>query len=235
MHPAALSPVSPRARTGEMDLEMGPAQTARNDVPSPQHAAAQVDARLQGLPQRPVQPAPLREPTMSTGQRIACVAGATAAVVGVSSVPPLVMGAFGFMNEYDHLAKYSGIATLAGIATTGAMKAIERTASYYGRGPTTVEGRAEALGTSEECVHRATQLVTVPDEENNPHPMSDAERLAIAMDLRNMAMLDKSTLDPNLLSCVRNAGTDADKLVEALLQLKRNPPPDSHAAASSSA
>jgi hypothetical protein len=222
-----------------MDLEMGPAQTARNDAPSPQHAVAQVDARLQGLPQRPVYPAPLREQTMSPGQRIAgniaTVAGTTAAAVGVASVAPAFTAFIGYLGEHDRLAKSSGIATLAGVATSWTLTAIGRKAYNYAHGPTTINGRAEALGTSEECLHTATQLVTVPDEENNPHPMSDTERLAISMDLKNMATLDKSRLDPNLLSCVRNAGTDADKLVEAMLQLKRNPPPDTHAAASSSA
>ncbi|MGL0785729.1 type III secretion system effector XopAV [Xanthomonas translucens] len=237
MRPAAMPPVSPRARTEDRDLEMGLAQTAHSDTPSPQHAGAQVDARLQGLPQRPVHPEPLRDmpPRKRIARNIANVAGITAAVVGIASVPTPPLAFFGFVNQYDRLAKYSGIATLAGIATTGTLKAIERKASNYANGPTTINGRAEALGTSGEMLHTATLLVTVPDQENNPHPMSDTERLAISKDLQNMSMLDKSVLDPNLLKCVHNAGSDPGKLVDALLQLKRNPPPDTHAAASSSA
>ncbi|WP_237650442.1 type III secretion system effector XopAV [Xanthomonas translucens] len=239
MQPAALPAMSPRVRREEIDLEMGLAQTARNDAPSPQHAGARVDARLQDLPQRPARPVPVRAPPVPTGQRIAGhvanVASATAAIVGIASIAPSIIGFFGLMLDKEHMAKYGGIATLAGFTTTGALKAIQRTASKYAHGHN-ITGRASALGTSRACLDRAVELVTMPDEhERAAHPMREGENNSLAMDLKNLATLPPSRLDPGLWNAARNAGEDAGALIDALLAFRRQSGRESHAAASSSA
>ncbi|WP_108084744.1 type III secretion system effector XopAV [Xanthomonas translucens] len=239
MQPAALPAMSPRVRREEIDLEMGLAQAARNDAPSPQHASAQVDARLQDLPQRPARPVPVRPLPVPTGQRIAehvaNVAGATAAVVGIASLAPPLVGFFGLILDKHQVAKYGGIATLAGFTTTVALTVIQRRASKYAHGHN-ITGRASALGTSRACLDRAVELVTVPDEhERAAHLMREGENNSLAMDLKNLATLPPSRVDPGLWNAARNAGEDADALIDALLAFRRQSARESHAAASSSA
>ncbi|UKE51761.1 hypothetical protein KCU57_05495 [Xanthomonas translucens] len=240
MFPTALPPVSPRA-TGqieETDLESGLAQIEHTAASSPQRDHAQIDARLQGLPQRPVRPEIVFGfATMSPGQRIAKRVALTARIMGgltaSGSICPMGIGVAGLISKNDEMKKYGIIGALA-IPTAAAFFAIDRVASAYAKGPN-AEARARALGTDAKRLHRATELVTMPDEESNRYEINDAERMAISVDLMNLATLDQSILDPDLVNIVRNAGCDADKLVAALLNLKRQPEPDLHAAASSCA
>ncbi|CTP92700.1 type III secretion system effector XopAV [Xanthomonas graminis] len=238
MQPAALPTVSPRARTGEMDLELGLAQTGRNDAPSPQRADAQIDGRLQDLQQRPARTAPRRAQPALTRQRIAScvadVAGVTAALTGIASVAPPLVGFFAYIGENDQMAKFGGIATLAGVATTGTLSAIQRLASLYAYG-NNITDRASALGISAENLRRAVDLVTIPEEnERHAHPMSEAESNALAIDLMHLSTTPFFRLDTDLWNAARRAGDSADALIEALLALRRQPAPESHAAAASS-
>ncbi|WIH05950.1 hypothetical protein KHF85_05685 [Xanthomonas translucens pv. graminis] len=237
MRPAALPPVSPRATGQETDLESALLQREPDRAPSPRHANAQIDAQLQGLPQRPVAPPPAGGPTMSTGQRIAhgiaAVAGAAATATGVASVSPIIVGSCGLAFGNAEMKRFGGMASLAGIATTGTLLALQRLASAYAHG-SNIEARASALGTTEACLRRAVDLVTVPQEhERSSHLMSEAESNALAEQLMHLATREPSILDPRLVQVVGNAGDNAEALIAGLLELNRQSAPEPHAAAAS--
>ncbi|UKE66754.1 type III secretion system effector XopAV [Xanthomonas graminis] len=239
MQPAALPRVSPSARREEIDLESGLARTERNVAPSSQRTEAQIDARLQDLPRQPARTAPLRAPPASTRQRIAgrvaSVADATAAVTGIASVVTTGIVFTGFIGGNKQIAEHSGIALLAEVAATGTLAAIKHFASTYAYG-NNLPGRASALGISQETLHTAVNLVTAPtDHERDAYQMNEAERNALAMDLKHLATMDHSTLDPGLWNAARSAGDNADALIRALRALRVPTAQESHTAASSSA
>ncbi|WP_256050550.1 hypothetical protein, partial [Xanthomonas translucens] len=152
-------------------------------------------------------------PALTRQQIASCVAdvvGVTAALTGIASLAPSLVGFFGYIGDNDQMEKYGGIATLAGIATTGTLSAIQRLASIYAHGHN-IPGRASVLGISEANLYRVVELVTVPEEdERDAHPMSEAESNVLAFDLMHLSTMASSRLDPNLWNAARNAGDSAD-------------------------
>ncbi|WP_428960352.1 type III secretion system effector XopAV [Xanthomonas oryzae] len=221
MHPAVLPSLSPMARREEIDLESGLAEIELG-AREPRHADARIDTQLQGLPQQQVRRASTRTTRQRIASHVSTAAGMGAALTGIASVPPPMIALIGYMSEKDQLAKYSGIAALAGVATTCALSAVQRLAHAYAYGNDT-SSRARALGMTDDCMNRAVDIITMPEEHDRAaHPMNEHETQMLAEDLLRLARWEPSRLEPGLWEAASGVGDDADALVDRLLAFRRS-------------
>ncbi|WP_258077741.1 type III secretion system effector XopAV [Xanthomonas bromi] len=226
--------MSPTVRRQEIDLESGRAEIELGNTSS-RHGDAQINTQLQGLPQQPARRAPTRTTRQQVASHVSTVAGLGAALTSLASIPPTGIAFVGFLSEKDQLVKSSGIAALAGIATTCALTAVQRLARAYAYGYN-IGSRAQALGTTEGCMQRALDIVTVPEEhERVDHPMNEHESNQLAEDLLRLATWEPSNLQPGLWEAASGIGDDAGALVDRLLAFRRADTAAASAASSSGA
>ncbi|WP_241148122.1 type III secretion system effector XopAV [Xanthomonas axonopodis] len=234
MRSAALPSMSPTVRRQEIDLESGLAEIELGNTSSP-HSDEQINTQLQGLPQQPARRASTRTTRQRVAGHVSTVAGVGATLTGLASIPPPVVAFFGYINEKDQLGKYAGIATLAGIATTCALSTVQRLAHAYAYGYN-IRSRAHALGTTQDCMKRAVDIVTMPDEHDRAeHPMNEHESNQLAEDLLRLARWEPSNLEPGLWQAASGVGDDAGALVDRLLAFRRSDTAPASAASSSGA
>ncbi|MCC4618001.1 hypothetical protein LL972_18715 [Xanthomonas campestris pv. asclepiadis] len=192
-------------------------------------------------PRPPVRHAELvRNPHTPIGVRIANI-GMQAANFGVAvaSVPALTCGLnalsvpaavidgylYGDARRKDY-AVTAAAPALAMSAVVGTLYSVGRLAAWYvqaqAQATVTKADRAKELGTTEACLDAAIEMVTMSDAETSAPEMNEGERAALAMDLMNLVMADRSRLPPELWGAASGIGDDPRTLVSRLLAAAQN-------------
>ncbi|UKE64196.1 hypothetical protein KM547_10175 [Xanthomonas translucens pv. phlei] len=81
--------------------------------------------------------------------------------------------------------------------------------------------RARELGTTEACLDKAVEMVTMPEDDGAGPQLSVGEQMALAKDLLNVITAERSRLPPELWNAASNVGDDAHELVNRLLLAAR--------------
>ncbi|UKE64005.1 hypothetical protein KM539_12300 [Xanthomonas translucens pv. poae] len=213
------------------------------------HANTQL---VQNLPRPPVREAPLRAAApheqaagvrvanvvRSTANNLAWCSGGVFGVAASNSYSNMINGNFEEMRDggstksqhYHGLAWDRGKIAMGAAAAFGGLKAIESLASLYiqvqaqnrGQGRVQKSERARELGTTEACLDKAIEMVTMPDDDGPGPHLSVGEQTALAKDLLNVITAERSRLPPELWNAASNVGDDAHELVNRLLLAARD-------------
>jgi hypothetical protein len=115
-------------------------------------------------------------------------------------------------------------------AAFGGLKAIESFASRYIQVQAQIPrqslvqkaDRARELGTTEACLDKAVEMVTMPEGDGPFADLGEGERTALAKDLMNISIAERSRLPPELWNAASNVGDNAHELVNRLLLAARD-------------
>ncbi|MBO9746068.1 hypothetical protein J7431_01940 [Xanthomonas phaseoli pv. dieffenbachiae] len=237
MQPLALTSATRRGARREQQEDATVADAGPSAPASDPHANTQL---AQSLPRRPVREAPLRAPGTPRGVHLANL-GRTMAYVGAAgsalcggfaALQAPAAAAYGYLNDdqyYKNLAVVSGCQAVGALAAFLGMRLadvmadryVEEQARWYDV-PTKAQ-RASELGTTEACLDQAVDMVTRLDADHPGPAMDEGERLALARDLLNLIMVERSRLPPDLWRAASSTGNndDAYGLVARLLQAAR--------------
>ncbi|OAX56895.1 type III secretion system effector XopAV [Xanthomonas graminis] len=212
------------------------------------HANTQL---VQNLPRPPVREAPLRAAQpheQAAGVRVANVVRSTAnnlargsgVVSGFATCQSFFNMIHGYgtntihgdltHNSYHGLAWDRGKIAMGAAAAYGGFKAIESLASRYIQVQAQIPrqslvqkaDRARELWTTEACLDKAIEMVTMPDDDGPGPHLSVGEQTALAKDLLNVITAERSRLPPELWNAASNVGDDAHELVNRLLLAARD-------------
>lgn len=247
MRPGTLTSATRRvARHTQDGVATEPEASSSAPAQDP-HANTQL---VQSLPRRPVREAPLRDAQpheQAAGVRVANVVRVTANKLAQGS--GVVFGAAtcqsffntiqgngtdtihgGFThNSYRDIAWGDAKIAMGAAAAFGGLKAIDSFASRYIQVQAQIPrqslvrkaDRARELGTTEACLDKAVEMVTMPEDDGAGPQLSVGEQMALAKDLLNVITAERSRLPPELWNAASNVGDDAHELVNRLLLAAR--------------
>ncbi|WOB27581.1 hypothetical protein NYR95_06495 [Xanthomonas dyei] len=159
------------------------------------------------------------------------VASVPAAVFSVGALPAPFVAAYGYATDDAWLKNYANVSVSTALSFYPPMiglYAVEYLAAWYLQAQAQEQAnvpiavRANELGMTETCLYAAIEMVSLLDADTPGPDMSEGERNALAMDLKNLVTEDRSRLPSDLWDAANGVGDDAYKLVSNLLEVARH-------------